>query len=202
MRAAILIGVAILGVSGTAFAQSLVDVAKRTEEQPAAAAAKAADDKNTAEKKTEPVKVYTNKDLKASAPEPIVEEPSALAVLQNGAAQMLPPPAEPGSENIVEMRATARRYFARALGDMSGRIRSWASQSETLATACSKASYDGLTRAMFQGHASVCRSQLYDLRLRKAGIERFKGQIEEAARKKGIFPGVMRELFIEIGWTP
>ena len=96
----------------------------------------------------------------------------------------------------------ARRYFSPALAQMRGRISSWVSQVELVSSHCDNESYRGLNRAYVEQHRTYCRAQLSEVKLRKQRIESLKAAIEEAARKKDIYPGVMRELFTEIGWTP
>jgi hypothetical protein len=175
----IVVALLLAATSTPAAAQPLGQVATEAAAERAAKACVA-----TAAAPCKPTLVITNKDLTTAQR---VTQPQFVGVA-------------PISSAPEAMREDAAERYRDGVGILQEKMNAWVSQVHIVTAVCDSASYNGLTRGALQAHLFYCRKQLDEATaLRKVAAD-VAFTMEVDAQHRGIWPGVMRELFATIGW--
>ncbi len=211
----------VLAMQRAAPPPALADVAKKAEEQRAQQGAEpqadadasqpdaatggdrkradAADEKQADAKKKKTA--FTNSDLK-TAPAPAAAAPDGTLQPAWRAPSSDATAGDVAEDALAKMRNEARYRFSVPLVAMRSRLASYNGLAENFYVTCQRDSYKGLSPSAADSHNTYCRQQLSRLKAEKKVIDAGVDSMQAEAAKRGIYPGVMRDLLAEIGWRP
>ena len=99
------------------------------------------------------------------------------------------------------MADQAKRIFSVDFDILRFKINDWSRSIMVTVKMCDKGSYYGLSGGSLQGHLQFCRQAIAEDAGKERAIKELLDELMGKAIRQGIYPGVMRDLYKELGWN-